>query len=159
MIYRKIEPCDNKQIAKIIRDNLEKAHLNIPGTAYFDLELDRLSDFYNATPDKRAYFVVLGDDGEVVGGVGIAEFDGIDNCAELQKLYLSDTVKGRGYGKELMHIAEENAKALGYKELYLETHSCLKAAVGLYEKRGFEKIDKPGGSVHSTMNLFYLKRL
>jgi putative acetyltransferase len=157
--YRKIEPADDKQIAKIIRYNLEKVHLNLPGTAYFDPELDRLSSYYNTKPDKRAYFVALGDAGEVVGGVGVAEFDGIENCAELQKLYLSDSVKGRGCGKELVKLAEESARALGYQKLYLETHSSLKAAVRLYEKLGYNQVEKPCPTEHGTMNLFYLKQL
>lgn len=34
--YRKMESRDDEIIAKIIRNNLEKLHLNIPRTAYFD---------------------------------------------------------------------------------------------------------------------------
>ena len=47
--YRKIEPADDKRIAEIIRANLEKFHLDIPGTAYFDPELDHLSAYYNSS--------------------------------------------------------------------------------------------------------------
>lgn len=98
--YRKIENADNAQIAKIIRSNLEKLHLNLPGTAYFDPELDHLSDYYNSKPEKRTYFVALDENGKIIGGVGIAEFDGIDDCAELQKLYLDDSVKVRARAME-----------------------------------------------------------
>ena len=34
---------DDAAIAAIIRANLERYHLDIPGTAYFDPELDHLS--------------------------------------------------------------------------------------------------------------------
>lgn len=159
MNHRKIEPSDDRIIAGIIRSNLEKFHLDIPGTAYFDPELDHLSDYYNSEPAKRRYFVALDDDGQIVGGAGIAEFDGIESCAELQKLYLSDSAKGKGYGKQLMRIAEDQARAAGYKYLYLETHTNLSAAIGLYEKLGFHRIDKPCSTQHSTMNRFYLKEL
>ena len=98
--YRRIEAADDKRIAEIIRANLEKLGLDIPGTAYFDPELDHLSAYYNSNPSKRAYFVAIGAEGQVIGGVGIAEFNGIENCAELQKLYLDDSAKGNGYGKE-----------------------------------------------------------
>lgn len=97
--HRKIEAADDQKIAEIIRANLEKLGLSVPGTAYFDPELDHLSAYYQADPARRAYFVALDEDGQVVGGVGIAEFAGIENCAELQKLYLDDRAKGRGYGK------------------------------------------------------------
>lgn len=159
MNYRKINASDDKIIAEIIRKNLEKHHSDIPGTAYFDSELDHLSVFYNSNPSKRIYFVAIDENEEVIGGVGIAEFEGIENCAELQKLYLSDSVKGRGYGKELMKIAESWARTAGYKKLYLETHTNLFVAMNLYKKMGFTQIEKPRTTVHSTMNSFYLKEL
>lgn len=93
--YRKIEAADDERIAEIIRANLEKLGLSVPGTAYFDPELDRLSVYYQADPAMRAYFVAPDEDGQVIGGVGIAEFAGIENCAEPQKLYLDDRAKGR----------------------------------------------------------------
>ena len=157
--YRKIEAADDEQIAKIIRTNLEKHHLDIPGTAYFDPELNHLSVYYNSNPDKRAYFIAFDEAGQIIGGVGVAEFDGIENTAELQKLYLDDSVKGKGYGKVLMQIAEDWAKSAGYRNLYLETHTNLSVALKLYEKMGFHQIGKPCPTTHSTMNCFYLKEL
>ena len=71
--YRKIEPADDARIAEIVRANLKHFHLDIPGTAYFDPELEHLSAFYDAEPSKRRYFVALDDAGQVVGGAGIAE--------------------------------------------------------------------------------------
>lgn len=95
----------------------------------------------------------------MIGGVGIAEFEGIENCAEIQKLYLSDAAKGKGLGKKLMQTAEEFARNAGYSKLYLETHTNLQIAIGLYEKLGFNKIDKLDTVLHSTMNCFFLKTL
>ena len=57
--YRKIEPADDARIAEIVRANLEHFHLDIPGTAYFDPELEHLSAFYDAEPSKRRYFIAL----------------------------------------------------------------------------------------------------
>lgn len=157
--YRKITAGDDAAIAGIIRSNLEKFHLDIPGTAYFDPELDHLSAYYNQDPAKRVYFVALGAEGQVLGGVGIAEFDGIARCAELQKLYLADSAKGKGCGRELMRLAETWASSAGYEKLYLETHTNLSAALKLYEKLGFRQIERPHTTQHSTMNRFYLKAL
>ena len=157
--YRKIEARDDAAIARIIRANLEKFHLDIPGTAYFDPQLDHLSTYYLADPKTRVYFVALGEDGQVIGGVGVAAFEGLPDCAELQKLYLDDCAKGKGYGKALMGLAEAWAKEAGYRQLYLETHSNLGIALGLYEKLGFQRIARPEAVVHSTMDHFYLKKL
>ena len=159
MNYKKIDKSDNDAIAKIVRYNLEKAHLNIPGTVYFDKGLDNLSEFYNAAPDKRVYYIAKNDEGEIIGGIGIAEFDGFEGCAEIQKLYLTDKAKGKGYGKQLMSLAEDFAQKAGYKLLYLETHTNLSTAIKMYEKLGFREIEKPEAVVHSTMNRFYIKEL
>ena len=73
---------DDVAIAAIIRANLERYHLDIPGTAYFDPELDHLSSYYNSGSDERGYFILTDESGRVIGGAGIAEFPGIDDCAE-----------------------------------------------------------------------------
>lgn len=156
---RPITPADDAAIARIIRENLKAHHLDIPGTAYFDPELTCLSGFYGAKPDRRAYFIAANRDGSVIGGAGIAEFEGLPNCAELQKLYLCDGEKGKGYGKLLMQAAAAFARAAGYDCLYLETHTNLEAAIGLYEKMGFCRIEQPAAVLHSTMNRFYWKRI
>lgn len=156
---RPITAQDDQAIAEIVRQNLKAYHLDIPGTAYFDPELDCLSKYYNAQPDKRRYYVAALEDGTAVGGAGIAEFPGFEHCAELQKLYLSDKAKGKGFGKQLMQTAEQYAKTAGYRLLYLETHTNLETAIGLYEKLGFHRIEKPVAVLHSTMNRFYLKQL
>lgn len=156
---RPITSQDDKAIAEIVRENLKAYHLDIPGTAYFDPELDCLSAYYNAQPDRRRYFIAESEDGMVIGGVGIAAFSGFEHCAELQKLYLADGAKGKGFGKLLMQTAEQYAKAAGYRLLYLETHTNLEAAIGLYEKLGFRRIERPSAVLHSTMNRFFLRQL
>lgn len=157
--YRKITEADDESIAAIVRENLKRAGLDIPGTVYFDPELDHLSAYYNSIGEKRVYFIALDESEQVVGGVGISELKGVPNWAELQKLYLNDSAKGKGYSRELMSMAENWAKENGYKKLYLETHTNLKIAIRLYEKLGFKQIERPKFVVHSTMDHFYLKDL
>lgn len=143
-------------VAALIRKNLKAFHLDIPGTAYFDEALDHMSRFY-ACPG-RAYYVLI-EGGQVIGSVGLAEFDGFESCCELQKLYLDDMVKGRRLGYRLLAFIEERAKEMGYKKMYLETHTNLKAAIHLYEKTGYKQIERPQSVVHSTMDRFFLKEL
>ena len=167
IIIRQITADDDAAIAAIIRANLEAYRLNIPGTAYFDPELDHLSTYYDAAPDRRAYFIltdaagtVLTDAaGTVLGGAGLAEFSGLDACAELQKIYLTDSAKGKGLGYALARAVETRARELGYRRLYLETHTALDAAIHLYERLGYQRIEQPVATVHTTMDRFYLKEL
>ena len=158
MHYRIIEPKDNLIIANIIRDNLKANKLDMPGTVYFDENLNNLSDFYLASP-QRAYFIALDDNDNIIGGIGLAEFEFMDDTAELQKLYLTDAAKGQGLSYELIELVEETSLNKGYKRIYLETHTNLKAAIHLYEKCGYKLIEKPKEVVHSSMNRFYLKEL
>ncbi len=160
-MYR-IEPIcaeDDEKIATIVRGNLEHYGLDIPGTAYFDPELDHLSAFYNAAPDSRIYFILKDPQGQVAGGIGLAEFHHFDRCAEIQKLYLTDREKGKGFGRLLLERTEKQAVEMGYRCLYLETHSNLKEAIVLYEKMGYKLLPKPDFVVHTTMNRFYMKEL
>ena len=159
MRLRKIEESDNRIIAGIIRSNLKAVGLDIPGTAYYDESLDNLSEYYLEDPQKRFYYIATDDEGKVIGGVGIADIRLFDDCAELQKLYLSDESKGKGLSPIMMKAAENKALELGYKRIYLETHTTLEVAICLYEKLGYKCIEKPAGIVHSAMNRFYLKEL
>ena len=143
-------------VASLIRTNLRAYQLDIPGTAYYDEGLDHLSDFYEHP--GRAYYVLIEGD-RIVGGIGYAEFPGFSRCCELQKLYLDDGVKGQGLGYDLISFIEAQAREKKYKQIYLETHTNLQAAIHIYEKCGYKEIDRPASVVHSTMNRFYLKEL
>ncbi len=158
MTITDLKPDYDLALADIIRDNLRKYKLDIPGTVYFDENLNHLSDFYLAEPEKRHYYIVTDGD-KLVGGIGMAEFEFFEDCCELQKLYLSDEVKGDGFSYRMISRIEDKARELGYKRMYLETHDNLATAIHVYEKSGYQEIDKPAGVVHATMNRFFLKEL
>ena len=155
--YREMTAADNAAVAKLIRDNLKKHNLDIPGTVYFDEGLDHLSEYYGTA--ERRYFVIEDTQGKVIGGIGFAKFEFMEETAELQKLYLDDSVKGSGLGYELISLVEDKMKDAGYKYSYLETHDNLKAAIHIYKKSGYSEIEKPKEVVHSAMNRFFKKSL
>ncbi len=155
---RPITALDDENMGTVARENLKAFGLDIPGTAYFDPEIMHLSEFYGAEPELRTYFVALDKDGTLLGGGGLAEFEQLEDTAELQKLYLSDAAKGHGLGTRLVQCIEDRARELGYKHLYLETHSVLQAAIHLYEKLGYRAIE-PACANHTTMDHFYIKDL
>ena len=155
--YREMTKTDNAAVAELVRDNLKQFNLDIPGTVYFDAGLDHLSDYYGN--DERRYFVIEGDNGEIIGGIGFDRFEPMKDTAELQKLYLTDAAKGSGLGYELIDFIENKMRAAGYKASYLETHSNLQAAIHIYEKKGYKEIERPKEVIHSTMNRFFRKEL
>lgn len=157
MIIREIKVEDNKKIKEIIQNSLKSLGLDIPGTAYFDPQLNNLYQYYNNL--NYAKYWVLEIDQEVVGGIGIAPFNEQNKVCELQKLYLSPKAQGLGLATKLMKAALLFASK-HYKECYLETQYELKAACKLYKEFGFELLSKPlPGSEHSAMDAWYIKSL
>ena len=81
---RPISAADDERIGTIARENLRAFWLDIPGTAYFDPKIMCLSSYYALAPERRAYFVVEDAEGRVLGGGGLAEFEPLEDTAELQ---------------------------------------------------------------------------
>jgi putative acetyltransferase len=165
MRIRSIEAADDAAVAAIVRTSLQAAGLNIPGTAYFDPQLDRLVEYYGAQ-ENRHYWVAE-EDGRVVGGVGIAPVagggggrgGGGEGVCELQKLYVDAAYRGRGYSKALIDTALPFA-AQYFDRCYLETHSVLGVAGELYRSYGFAFLDGPlPGGEHGAMNRWAIKDL
>ena len=155
--YQPLTSQYDADVADLIRVSLKANHLDIPGTVYFDEGLDHLSEYYS--DPHRAYYVLLERD-SVIGCIGLAEFQYFgDDCCELQKLYVSSTYQGRGLGYKLVRFIESKAREMGYRKIYLETHTNLQTAIQLYEVCGYQQIQRPESVVHSTMNRFYLKEL
>lgn len=155
MTIRKMKKEDNSKVKNIIQRSLESLGLAIPGSAYFDPQLHDLYTYYNDL--SHANYWVVEQDGDVVGGIGIAPFKGHANVCELQKLYLSPQAQGLGLANQLMETALTFA-ATHYDMCYLETMQQLKTACLLYEKFGFTLLQEPlPGSEHSAMDAWYLK--
>lgn len=158
MHIRAIKEKDNKSMEQIIKRSLESFDLNIPGTAYFDPQLGNLAQFYEQQPNAK-YWVVVNEQDEVVGGVGIAPFGMELEICELQKLYIKPEAQGMGLSKKLMKVALDFAKK-HYTYCYLETLKKLETANLLYNKLGFQLLEKPlDGSEHNAMDAWYIKEL
>ena len=59
----------------------------------------------------------------------------------------------------MIEFIENKMREAGYKQSYLETHDNLQAAIHIYNKMGYEEIERPKEVVHSTMNRFFKKEL
>lgn len=155
---RPIAPEDNAPLAQVIRSVLTEFGAAKPGTVFTDPTTDHLFELFRAP--QSAYFVVE-IDGAIAGGCGIYPTENLPaSCTELVKLYLAPAARGTGIGKQLMEQCCAVARAYGYSEIYLETLPELHIAVGLYERMGFEYLDRPyGNSGHFACDLWMLKQL
>ncbi|HEY9533295.1 MAG TPA: GNAT family N-acetyltransferase [Mucilaginibacter sp.] len=156
---RAIRPTDNIELAKIIRASLEEFDVPKQGTVYSDPTTDALFELFDQTPGS-CYFVVEEDD-VLLGGCGVYPTPGLPaGYAELVKLYLTSSSRGKGIGKMLMDKCFEAALNLGYTHLYLESFPQLAKAVSLYHKAGFVSIDHAlGNSGHFACTIWMVKEL
>lgn len=156
--FRQIKQSDNIELASVIRAILKEYGVDKPGTVYTDPTTDALFELF-LSPGSIYWIATV--EGEIVGGCGIFPTSGLpDKCAELVKLYVSATARGKGIGFQLMEICFRSAKDLGYEKLYLETLPELSKAVGLYQQLGFMKLSEPlGNSGHFACDIWMLKDL
>ncbi|HKK41322.1 MAG TPA: GNAT family N-acetyltransferase [Bacteroidales bacterium] len=158
IVFRQIEKKDNKEIADLIRTVFREFGIDKPGTVYFDPTTDNLHALFGV--DGSGYWVAE-DNGKIVGGCGVYPTPGLpDGCAELVKLYLSASHRGRGIGWTLMKKTFKMARELGYSKLYLESLPELGKAISLYESAGFRKLSGPmGDSGHFGCNIWMIADL
>lgn len=155
---RPIEPRDDATVAAIIRTVMPEFGACGSGFAINDPEVDWMHRAYSAP--RCAYFVVERDD-VVEGGGGVAPLEGGDaDICELRKMYFLPSLRGLGAGAALMSRCLATAGDLGFRRCYLETLSGMDAAMRLYERSGFHRIDGPMGATgHGGCNTFYLREL
>ncbi|GLS91378.1 N-acetyltransferase [Psychromonas marina] len=153
-----IQAQHNNKICEIIKSVGAEYGAVGDGFGPSDPEVEAMSDFYNAQNNSQ-YFVVMVNE-QIVGGAGIAAFNDSKQVCELRKLFLLSTTRGLGLGKKLTQTCLDYAKDSGYSECYLDTLSNMKAAIALYEKMGFEHLDKPlQGTIHGGCDIWMLKSL
>src|SRR5690606_9425605 len=154
-VLRPIEPRDDGAVAAIIRTVMPEFGATGCGFAINDPEVDWMSRAY-AEP-RSAYFVIERD-GAVAGGGGIAPPAGGDGTTcELRKMYFLPGARGIGAGTAMMARCLQAARDAGFSRCYLETLGGMDAAMRLYERSGFRRIDAPlGATGHGGCNTFYL---
>ena len=121
-----------------------------------DDEVLEMSKFYN--PAFKSKYLILLLNGRVVGGCGLASFNGSKTVCELRKLFLLPEARGRGFGKTIAQKVLKNAKEFGYTQCYLDTLSSMKSAIHLYEDLGFKHLSRPiEGTLHNGCDVWMLK--
>ena len=102
-------------------------------------------------------FLVGRTEGEAVACGGIARYD--DATAEIRRMYVVPGARGRGLSRLLLTALEDEALALGYSFVRLETGKLQAAAIALYVSAGFGPIPRYGPFVNDPKSLCFEKRL
>ena len=130
------------------------------------------SELSERYPEEGANFLSL-DPSEVAPGQGLfvlAWLDGVAiGCgamkrldraeAEIKRMYVTPTARGRGVGRAILAELEAEALALGAKRIVLETGLRQPEAVALYRRHSFDVIPNFGPYVGSPLSLCMAKTL
>ncbi|KAF3983025.1 MAG: GNAT family N-acetyltransferase [Methylococcales symbiont of Hymedesmia sp. n. MRB-2018] len=155
---KQIKPEHDKKIGEIIKSvGVEYGAIG-EGFGPSDPEVLAMSQYYN--DESSSQYLVAIVNGYIVGGSGVAAFNGSTEICELRKLFLLPSSRGMGLGEKLTKKCLSLAHNMGYKECYLDTLTSMKSAISLYEKLGFKYLNKPlEGTIHNGCNVWMLKEL
>lgn len=112
---------------------------------HYEDEKSNLREKYGE-PYGRLYLLLV--DGKSAGCMALRKL-GDDDC-ELKRLYIKPCYRGHRYSSLLLDKAIEEARAIGYKRILLDTLPCLESAVKLYLNHGFVYTDRYNESPSET---------
>ena len=88
---------------------------------------------------------------ELVGCVVLRKLDSIPNAAECKRLYVRPAARRNRIADKLLDAMEAFASTQGMEWIYLDTYGDLKAAIALYERRGYERCERYNDNPQATL--------
>lgn len=102
-------------------------------------ELQDMDDYQKVYEDNRGLFLVVTDEGKVIGTGAVKKLD--EGIAELKRLWLLEEYHGQGIGYQVMIKLLQFARENGYRSLRLQTTDLQTRAIKFYKKLGFYEIE------------------
>jgi putative acetyltransferase len=91
-----------------------------------------------ALPLGYRVLLLAHDHGVAAGCVGVRELD--PGTAEMKRLYVKPSYRGRGLGRELAEAAIAAARAAGYERMVLDSLPKMREALALYGALEFREV-------------------
>ncbi len=125
-----------------------------------DGEIPELRGIATYAAGRNGRFWVAEAAGDLIACIGLAPTEAPDGV-ELLKLYVDSTARGRGLGRRLAWLVEEEAsrRRAGFIELWTDTR--FSDAHRLYERLGYERQPETRElhDISDTVEIHFLKRL
>lgn len=106
----------------------------------------------------NASAVVAYDGGNPVGCGCFRRAEG-DHTVEIKRMYVLETMRGKGIAKRMLRELESWAAGLGYDKAVLETGIGQPEAIALYERSGYHCIENYGQYVNNPDSICMAKGL
>ena len=103
----------------------------------YDEEVRHLEQKYGM-PGGRLYLALW--NGEPAGCIGLRRMDE-ENC-EMKRLYVRPQYRDKHIGGKLVRQVIDDAKAIGYSHMLLDTFPFLDSAIRMYRALGFYEIER-----------------
>ncbi|MFE0015237.1 GNAT family N-acetyltransferase [Mesorhizobium sp. NPDC059054] len=126
------------------------------GASLYPAESNHFLSIDELRADNVRFAVARDADGVAVATGALALNE---SWAELKRMWVVPTVRGRGLSKALLNELEDRAREAGITWLRLETGIANHEALGLYERTGFVRIGPFGDYRPDPLSVFMEKRL
>lgn len=90
-------------------------------------------------------------DREVVGCVVLRKLASLPHASECKRLYVKPSARGQRIADKLLDAQEAFARDQGIEWIYLDSYDALKAAIALYEKRGYQRCERYNDNPQATV--------
>jgi GNAT superfamily N-acetyltransferase len=104
--------------------------------AAYDTEIEGLPGAY-APPDGA--LLVCWESGLALGAVAMKRRD--EHSCEMKRMFVPAMARGRGAGRALAEAVIAQARAAGYRRMYLDTSVRQTEAIALYRDLGFVEVE------------------
>jgi GNAT superfamily N-acetyltransferase len=93
-------------------------------------------------------FVLVYEHGEAVAGGGVRRLE--DGVAEIKRMFVLPSARGRGHGRRLLVALEAAAADLGYRRVRLDTAQSMTTAMAMYRRAGYRDIPDYNGNSYAS---------
>jgi ribosomal protein S18 acetylase RimI-like enzyme len=138
---RRVEGRDRHAVARELAAYLAHIEEDLDGED-LDHDIVHWEREYDGT--SGVLLVVEDPTGEIVGTAGLRSLN--PGVGEIKRMWIRPGCQGRGLGRRLMSGCLEEARALGFRRLRLDTEHRLEAAFHLYKSYGFTEIPDYNGN-------------